>query len=121
VLAATGVNILEELVNIRNGKAGRTAGKGASSYEHFLIKDKKLITCGEKEFAHVVRPELSEGLFGSDEMISDYRPGIKEWRGTMINGAASEKALEKKRSACIEKIMKECGLKEFVDGTPEMV
>jgi len=121
VLAATGVNILEELVNSRKGKFGGSIKNGASSYEHFLIKDKKLITCGEKEFAHVVHPEISKGLFGSDEMISDYRPGVKEWRGTMINGAASEKALERKRSACIDRIMKECGLKEFVDETPEMV
>jgi len=121
VLAATGVNIVEELVNSRTGKFGGKRMNGASSYEHFLIKDKKLITCGEKEFAHVVRPKIEKGLFGADEFISDHRAGAKEWRGTMINGAPTEQALEKKRTGCIETIMRECGLKEFVDGQPEMM
>ena len=121
VLAATGVNIVEELVNSRTGKFGGKKMNGASSYEHFLIKDKKLITCGEKEFAHVVRPKIEKGLFGADEFISDHRAGAKEWRGTMINGASTEPALEKKRAKCIESIMKECGLKEFIDGHPEMM
>lgn len=121
VLAATGVNIVEELVNSRFGKFGGSIRDGASSYEHFLIKDKKLITCGEKEFALVVRPKIEKGLFGADEFISDFRAGAKEWRGTMINGAKTDAQIEKKRAGCIESIMRECGLKEFVDGSPEMM
>ena len=121
VLAATGVNIVEELVNSRAGKFGGRKRNGASSYEHFLIKDKKLITCGEKEFANVVAPKIEKGLFGADEFISDHHAGSKEWRGTMINAASAEPALEKKRAKCIEAIMNECGLKEFIDGSPELM
>ncbi|MDR0198617.1 MAG: 3-methylornithine--L-lysine ligase PylC [Methanomassiliicoccaceae archaeon] len=121
VLAATGVNILEELVRSRFGTFGGDIKNGASSYEHFLIKDKKLITCGEKEFALVVSPKIEKGLFGADEFISDHRSGAEEWRGTMINGAATDAELERKRARCIERIMKECGLNEFVDVSPEMM
>ncbi|MDR2866572.1 MAG: 3-methylornithine--L-lysine ligase PylC [Methanomassiliicoccaceae archaeon] len=117
VLAATGINLLEETVSF----TGRKATNGAASYEHFVITGGELITCGEKEFARVSQPRFVRGLFGSDEMITDYEPGAGTWRCTMINGASSEKELEKKRARCIASIMSECKLKKFVDESPEMI
>jgi len=118
VLAATGINLLRELADPSRTIVRRS---GASSYEHFVIKDGKMATCGEKEFAKVRCPRIIKGLFGSDEMITDYREGAKEWRCTMINGAADEEEVEKKRSRCIGTIMNECGLKEFADRPPEVI
>ncbi|MDR0778254.1 MAG: 3-methylornithine--L-lysine ligase PylC [Methanomassiliicoccaceae archaeon] len=117
VLAATHVNILEEWVS----PTKKAALNNASSYEHFVVRYGKMITCGEKEFALVNNPKLVKGLFGSDEMITDYEEGANIWRCTMINSAASEEALEKKRAKCFETIMSECGLLSFDDGSPEMM
>jgi pyrrolysine biosynthesis protein PylC len=119
VLAATGVNILEEWATPSPG--GRKGTKGASSYEHFVVRYGKMTTCGEKEFAQVRNPKIVRGLFGSDEMITDYEEGANIWRCTMINGAASEEALEKKRAKCIETMISECGLLSFTDISPEML
>ncbi|MDR0791163.1 MAG: 3-methylornithine--L-lysine ligase PylC [Methanomassiliicoccaceae archaeon] len=115
VLAATGVNILKEWVE---PTSGGTCTRGASSYEHFVIRYGKMMTCGEKEFAKVRNPKIVRGLFGSDEMITDYESGANIWRCTMINGAGSEEALEKKRERCIDSIMSECGLISFEDPSP---
>jgi pyrrolysine biosynthesis protein PylC len=117
VLAATGVNLVEEMI----GRSGRAAKRNASSYEHFVVTGGKLYTCGEKEFARVRSPRIEKGLFGSDEMISDHAAGAETWRGTMINSAGTDAELEKKRARCIRSIMAECGLKEFVDASPERI
>jgi len=117
VLAATGINLLEELASPKF----RKAAAGASSYEHFVIKDRTIMTCGEKEFAKVRNPRIAKGLFGSDEMITDHTPNADVWRGTMINSARSDGELEKKRARCIERIMSECDLERFIDTSPELV
>jgi pyrrolysine biosynthesis protein PylC len=118
VLAATGINLLQEWICPTGGKA---SAKNVSSYEHFIIRYGKMMTCGEKEFAQVRNPKIVRGLFGSDEMITDYEPGANIWRCTMINAAESEEVLEKKRKKCIDSMISECGLISFTDGSPEMV
>jgi pyrrolysine biosynthesis protein PylC len=118
VLAATGVNILRELAE--PGSCAPRAFR-TSSYEHFLISDGKMMTCGEREFSKVCCPKIMNGLFGADEMITDYRPGEGTWRCAMINSAPSEKELEIKRKSCISSIMDECGIDEFTDAIPEMI
>ncbi|MCL2607012.1 MAG: 3-methylornithine--L-lysine ligase PylC [Methanomassiliicoccaceae archaeon] len=120
VLAATGMNILKEMVFRKFGETVKI-DHGASSYEHFLIKDGKMMTCGEKEFSGVRGPRIVSGLFGSDEMITDYDPEKGTWTCAMINRADSEEKLERKRSLCIGKIMNECGIDEFSDESPEMI
>jgi len=117
VLAATGINILKEMV-IPDRRAYEVMDSGSSSYEHFVIKEGTMITCGEKEFSHVRAPRMVSGLFGSDDMITDYEPGKKVWRCTMINRADTERELEIKRSECIRSIMNGCGLNEFIDPSP---
>ncbi|MCL2711688.1 MAG: 3-methylornithine--L-lysine ligase PylC [Methanomassiliicoccaceae archaeon] len=114
VLAATGINLLEEMIHpssaVNEGKA--------SSYEHFIVRYGKMMTCGEKEFANVRDPKIIRGLFGADEMITDHENGSNIWRCTMINSAADEKELEKKRARCINAIIKECEIYEFADESP---
>jgi len=121
VLAATGINLLEELVKSRLGGTIRKGKNGASSYEHFLVKDGKLMTCSEKEFAEIRNPEIVRGLFGADEMISDFQKDADTWRCAMINSAGSEWELERKRARCIESIINECGIDEFIDTFPKRV
>lgn len=122
VLAATGINILKELVDRMLGKDSNSkAMRGSSSYEHFVVRDGVMMTCGEKEFSHVSGPKITKGLFGSDEMISDFSSDKKEWRGTMINSGRTAEDMECKRVACIRRIMDECDVVEFVDSAPEVV
>ena len=117
VLAATGMNMLEELVS-RPGRVGRG---GCSVYEHLHIKDGALITCGEKNFSKVSKPYLAHGLFGADEMITDYRSDKNEWRCTMINGGRTEEEVEAKRKDVIRRIMEDCGLRGFSDEIPGVI
>jgi len=122
IQAATGINILEELVYSALGKdTGRKSSGGCSVYEHYVIRDGNLMTCGEKEFGHVSRPYISERMFGADEVISDYMPGKDEWRATVINHGKDKAEVLRKRKAFINGAMSECGLDEYIDRSPEML
>ncbi|MCL1984631.1 MAG: 3-methylornithine--L-lysine ligase PylC [Methanomassiliicoccaceae archaeon] len=121
VLAATGVNMLGEMVRSKFGYGSPAPPKGySSSYEHFVIRHGKMRTCGEKEFANVRFPRTIRGLFGADEMITDFSEGKGIWRCTMINSARNEEELERKRKRCIETIIEECDISEFADTPPDM-
>lgn len=122
IYIATGVNLLEELVTTALGSpAGRASSGGSGIYWHLHFKDGVLRTTGEKEFGKVRSPKMGSGLFGSDRYISDYAPGAGEWHGTfMVSGTTPEEA-EARRLSVLEKVEKECGVTEYVDGTPEVV
>lgn len=122
IVAATGVNLLDELV--RAGQGRPSAAKrhtGCSSYEHFYCDGTRLITCGEKVFSHVDHPGYFEGLFGADEMMTDYEPGKGEWHATMINRGHDSAEVLSKRKEAIAQMMRDCDLEEFVDRSPEVV
>lgn len=122
VLAASGVNILKELVDMRLGKGNDVRAKDcASSYEHFYVDDGNLITCGEKGFAPVKEPYLAQGLFGSDEMLTDYSENAKTWRCTMITRGRTSEDVEVKRMRCIRQIMDECNIQQFIDKSPAVI
>ena len=80
-----------------------------------------MYTTGEKEFSHVSDPQYCEGLFGSDEMITDYRPGKSEWRCTMITHGKDKDEVFWKRKDAIKAIMDECQIDEYIDLSPEVV
>lgn len=122
IYIATGVNLLEELVTTALGRpAGRTGSGGSGIYWHLHLKDGLLRTTGEKEFGKVRDPEMASGLFGSDRSISDYAPGRAEWHGTfMVSGRTPEEA-EARRLAVVDRIIRECGVREYADGSPEVV
>ena len=120
--AATGVNLLEELVaNAADKPRVRKPKEGCSVYRHVYLKDGKLRSSGEKEFGHVVSPRFAPGLFGCDNSITDYEPGKGEWHATLISKGRTEEEADRKAQSCIEKILDECSIEEFLDGTPEMI
>ncbi|MCL2148629.1 MAG: ATP-grasp domain-containing protein, partial [Methanomassiliicoccaceae archaeon] len=122
VWAATGVNILEELVHSFLGEeTGRRSRGECSVYEHYLVEDGRLTTCGEKRFGAVTRPRLEEGFFGSDDAITDYLPGKDVWRATVITKGRSPAEVLEKRKRFITDVMDECGLEEYIDRSPRMV
>ena len=120
--AATGVNLLEELVTTALGKPkDRHPTDGCSIYRHVYLKDGKLRSSGEKEFGHVKGPRFAPGLFGSDNAITDYAPGKDEWHATLISKGRTEEEADERAASCIQKILDECSIDEFLDGTPEMI
>jgi pyrrolysine biosynthesis protein PylC len=122
VLGSSGINILSVLTDsFVKGKLDvptRTRS-GSAYYEHILVSGKTMRSCGEGVFAEVDRPKLVAGLFGSDEMITDYEPGKKKWRATIINTGPNEEAAWHKRLACLWEIMEQTGVTRYINPVPE--
>jgi pyrrolysine biosynthesis protein PylC len=124
VLGSSGINIMSILADsFVKGKLERPSPtqNGAAFYEHIVVSGKTMRSCGEGEFAAVDRPKLMTGLFRSDEMITDYEPGKKRWRATVINSGPSEEAAWHKRLACLWEIMEQTGVTRYINPTPEAV
>ena len=122
VWAATDINILEELAFSAIGKStGRKNRNGCSAYEHFVIENDSLITCGEKVFGKIADPKFEERFFGADEAITDYVPGKEVWRATVITKGKDAAEVLRKRKIFIHNLMDECSLDEFIDRSPRMV
>lgn len=121
--AATGVNLLSELVSSFIGeKVGKRNGSpGAAIYRHVVFENGVLRSSGEKVFGKVRDPRIEEGLFGTDRMITDYHEGSDCWRGTMIISDISMDKVEERMERSIRMMMNVCGADSFVDGTPEVV
>ena len=122
ICAATGINLLEELVCSKLGKeSGKVRKDGCAIYEHYVIRGSALYTCGEKEFSHVEAPEYIKDFWGADEAITDFKTGKYEWRATVIfTGKDYQDAVHKKKQF-IKNAMDNCELEEYIDRTPEMV
>jgi len=120
VWAATGINILEELVFSSLGKTtGRENRNEYSSYEHYIAGDGKLTSCGEKVFGKIAGPRFEDGFFGADEAITDHLPGKDVWRATVITKGKSSAEVTKKRKRFIKNVMEECDLDEYIDRSPK--
>ena len=120
--AATGVNLLEELVCTFTGMTHEHHdGPGCAVYEHFVISDGVIRTCGEKEFAHVDRPYFERDFFGADKAITDFGRHPGTWRVTIINSGTTMQEVLHKRRLFITGVMQELGLDEFIDRSPEAI
>jgi len=122
VWAATDINILEELVFSSLGKStGRNNRNECSAYEHYVVENDSLITCGEKVFGKITEPRFEDRFFGADEAITDYVPGKNGWSATVITKGKSPAEVLEKRKNFIWNVMKECSLEEYIDRSPRMV
>lgn len=121
ICAATGINLLEELVCSKFGKeTGKTPVKGYAVYEHYIARGTTLSACGEKEFSHVQHPMYLTDFLGADEVITDYRSGCSECRFTVINSGETYQDVIWKKKQFIKNIMDNLELEEFEDRSPEM-
>jgi len=122
VWAATDINILEELafssIDKNTGKKNRNE---CSAYEHYIIENGALTTCGEKVFGKIRQPRFEERFFGTDIAITDYYPGKDTWRATVITKGKTPSDVLEKRKRFIRNVMDECELEEYVDRSPRMV
>jgi pyrrolysine biosynthesis protein PylC len=119
VYHTTGANLVQELVKLFcRGNAGdlsrrdlfggdsesgerparqQDSLKRYCSYEHLLIEDGSVTEHGEHIMSGCGPLRLRENFFGADEVISDFAGGELPWRGTFINWADTEEALDAKR------------------------
>lgn len=110
VYHATGVNMLEMLVRaIVDGKMEERfpARNGAAVYEHIVVEGGLIRSCGEGAMAHLRQPRIEAGLFGSDEMITDYASPKKNWRATVMCAGPTPQKAWSKRLNCIENIIRQ--------------
>lgn len=123
VLNSHGVNMVKMLTDVfvkdRPVAEPRVKNAGAAFYEHVAVDDGVMRSCGEGVFSEVRAPRLASGLFGSDEMITDYAPGKNSWRATIICSGRDERSAWEKRTKCLAKIMEEAGIKKYIDPVPE--
>lgn len=119
ILTATGVNLLERLVASRLGGDPPARSGRSGIYWHLRMRDGVLETTGEKEFSRVRSPRMDSGLFGSDDSICDYSPGMREWHGTFMVSGDTPREAEIRRLSVIRAIMEECDCDEFADASPE--
>lgn len=122
IQSATGINLMQELVCSALGKeTGVKSSNECSAYEHYVIQGPTMRTCGEKQFGHVENPYFANGLFGEDQIITDYQPGKSQWRATVINHGKTPAQVLEKRKKFISNVMSQCDIEEYIDRSPEMV
>lgn len=122
IVNATGVNLIKHLVEaVKGNLSGPQPDDGSAIYEHLIFENGILRSCGEKVFAGVENPRIEYGLFGSSEMITDYEPGKNRWHATMITKGKTPEDTWNKRQKCIECILKENNIKQYIDPAPEVM
>jgi len=110
VLHSTGVNLLVELVDLFENKWEQKTGlirlqpaiERFASYEHYYQSDGRLQSPGEHIMGNPGPLKLYKDHLGCDEVITDYKPGDKIFRGTFINSGESLEELETKRIMMME-------------------
>ena len=67
-------------------------------YEHIKVTDDRIEVAGEHIVSGAGPLELHQGLFGANEVITNYHPDLSEWVATLIfKGENAEEVLDKKR------------------------
>ncbi len=109
VYKARGINLLVELVNFFSDKKINQTIKETklfSCYEHLLVTGEEIKGVGEHYVSISLPLKIQNGLFNSDECISDYSAGDERFVLTLINSGDSKEELCKKREEIREQIQK---------------
>jgi pyrrolysine biosynthesis protein PylC len=134
ILASTGVNFAEELMDCfaaaaprkdaspsqpRDGAAwpSREGGSAAplhAAYENLLVTRGGIHPLGEHIMGAAGPLTLREGWCGSDFSMADWSGGCAEFRGVFLSAAGTEEALAQKR----ERMM--VGLKDLINGQKQL-
>ncbi len=92
----------------------------AVSLEHIIVERGKLRSVPEKKMASSTDLRIAEGLFGSDEMITDFQEGKDRWAATVICCGDTFEEARSKRMRCMASIVQEEGLNAFLDPALEV-
>lgn len=122
VFHSTGVNMLKLL-----GEAfatGKTLGEiqcketKAVLYEHIQVHPYRIEVWGEHIMGQTKKLHLYEDFFGAAEALTDYIPGKNQWAATLIITGRDFVEAWANRGKVIKRIMKEFGIKSYVDMSP---
>jgi pyrrolysine biosynthesis protein PylC len=121
VLHSSGINIIDILSRtFTDGLPESYENEGRYAfYEHIMVVGDTMTSCGEGRFSEIRKPRIVQGLFGSDEMITDYEPGKNRWHATIMNSARTPMEAAEKRISCIKEIMRRNDLGLYIDPVPE--
>jgi pyrrolysine biosynthesis protein PylC len=101
VFQSTGINmvkLLAELFLTGEVDVNNASHPQAVIYEHIKVTNDHIEVAGEHIVSGVGPLKLHQGLFGVDEVITNYHPGLDEWVATLIfKGENSEEVLDKKQ------------------------
>lgn len=105
VYHTSGMNLLEELYDICCNGVFSNPYPGEryySSFEHHLWDGKSWRTEGEHIMTEGSPLDYYEGLWGADEVITDYQADGDDFRATLIQKAVTEELLERKRTEVLK-------------------
>lgn len=67
-------------------------------HEHIKVTNNQIEVMGEHIMSGIGPLKLFQGLFGADEVITNFHPGLNEWVATLIlKGTSMEEVLDKKQ------------------------
>ena len=101
VFHSTGINmvkLLGELFLTGTMNINNTSRPQATIYEHIKVVDNHIEVAGEHIISGIGPLKLFQGLFGADEVITNFHPALNEWVATLIlKGKNTEEVLDKKQ------------------------
>jgi len=101
VFQSTGINMVEllgELFLTGKMNINSISRPQATIYEHIKVIKNHIEVMGEHIMSGVGSLKLFQGLFGADEVITNFRPRLNEWVATLIlKGKSMEEVLGKKQ------------------------
>ena len=118
VLHSNGINILEDLVDMTiNGRLMRpqVTSSRVACCEYVAVKENTLLSSKEGHLSEISKPKVIHGLFGSDEMITDYEPGKRSWIGLIICTGATHQEVRRKRKDVLKAILELENISNYSD------
>jgi pyrrolysine biosynthesis protein PylC len=91
------VKLLGELFLTGKMNANNTNQPQTAIYEHIKVIKDHIEVMGEHIMSGIGSLQLFQGLFGADEVITNFHPDLNEWVATLIlKGKSIEEVLDKK-------------------------
>ena len=87
-------------------------------YEHIHVTPGCLVVAGEHVMAAAGELRLHEDFFGADEALSDYMPGRREWRATLIVTGVDRGEAVARCDQVRATIRRRFNLEGFIDDVP---
>jgi 3-methylornithine--L-lysine ligase len=127
VYQSSGLNIIQMLTDIFVGgrSPSRTPSRSlVSTYEHLIFDHGLLYSIGEGAMIGkngTGRLEVMNDWCGFDQVITDYQPNAQRWVATAMTTGHDFKAVRRKRTSALNRVMDKSGAREHVDSAPRKV
>ena len=119
---STRINIVEILghifVNNRLPQINSPQKPMTAIYEHLLVANGRGLITGEHIMSKAGTLELRNDFYGADEALTDYRPGLAQWRATMIFYGDSHDQVWARRNEGLSALARDFSLTQILDPGP---